>query len=180
MPTALICPSCLEVASFVSPAATACPACGTSLSPRLLKAVKRATGARRPLLITIGIVCCCLGVATYAIVPVLVAVLGFEFFAAEGEEINREEILSEGLLFAFAGAFMSAIAWGFWKEHPVTRHLAVSYFVVVSAIKNPLSENMLYALVLTAFPAWYFYFKPNVVAYYEELKRPGRLPIADN
>ncbi len=109
----------------------------------------------------------------------LLVILGPEFFLDPGEEVDREELLSEGLLFAFSGAFMSAIVWGFWKEFPFTRHLAVSFFVVVSTVKDLLSPDMLYALAFTIFPVWYFYFKPNVVAYYRELKRIDRLPIAD-
>ncbi|MGH7674589.1 MAG: hypothetical protein ACREMV_04890, partial [Gemmatimonadales bacterium] len=88
-----------------------------------------------------------------------------------------------------AAAFMGAIAFGFKARRPWARHVGMAHWAVVGfyglglGAAGQLSRGLtlrvvVQAVVFGAAAWWYFYRKPNVVAYFEQLSRsstPGRV-----
>ncbi len=78
-----------------------------------------------------------------------------------------------------------AIAYGFWKDRPWSRHAAVSFWVVegwflmMSEGSGP--EGLIPSLIGLGITIWYFYVRPNVVAYYRAIAtKPGAPPAASS
>ena len=73
-----------------------------------------------------------------------------------------------------------AIAYGFWKDEPWSRHVAVSYWVF-GGIFSMMSggSGLTSTLIPLGIAIWYFYYKPNVVAYYRAIATTPGEPISE-
>jgi amino acid permease len=101
----------------------------------------------------------------------------------DGEKVSRSEWLHIAAPFvAMIGCLMALIAYGLGAGRPWSRHLVIMIFILIiayaSALRalNVLRHTIMWrafinASVFGCVAAWYFYFKPNVVAYFRELAR---------
>jgi hypothetical protein len=100
-----------------------------------------------------------------------------------GERVTRSEWLHVAApLVSAVGLLMALISYGFAAQKPWSRHLVlmisiliIGYAVVTGAlgwIRPPIMwRAIVNATMLGAVSLWYFYFKPNVRAYFRELSR---------
>jgi len=100
-----------------------------------------------------------------------------------GERVSRGEWLHFAApLVAVIGAMMALIAYGFAARRPWSRHLVITIFILIIIYASILGAlNLIHHAIMwraiingTVFgcvSAWYFYFKPNVAAYFRELKK---------
>jgi hypothetical protein len=98
-----------------------------------------------------------------------------------GERVTRAEWLHIAApLVAVIGILMAFIAYGFATQKPWSRHVVITIFaliVVYASILGTLNvihhaimwRAIINASVFGAASVWYFYFKPNVAAYFREL-----------
>jgi hypothetical protein len=112
---------------------------------------------------------------------ILLAVLDIGPHIMGGQQVTRTEWLHIAApLVAVIGILMALIAYGFAAQKPWSRHLVIAMFtliVVYASILGALNlihhaimwRAIINASVFGAAFAWYFYFKPNVVAYFCEL-----------
>lgn len=112
---------------------------------------------------------------------ILLAVLDIGPHIMGGQQVTRTEWLHIAApLVAVIGILMALIAYGFAAQKPWSRHLVIAMFtliVVYASILGALNlihhaimwRAIINASVFGAASAWYFYFKPNVVAYFCEL-----------
>jgi hypothetical protein len=112
---------------------------------------------------------------------ILLAVLDIGPHIMGGERVTRTEWLHIAApLVAVIGILMAFIAYGFAAQKAWSRHLVLAIFaltVVYASILGTL--NLIHHAIMwraiingTLFggaSVWYFYFKPNVVAYFREL-----------
>jgi len=99
-----------------------------------------------------------------------------------GERVTRSEWLYIAApLVAVIGVLMALIAFGFAAQKPWSRHLVIAMFsliIVYASILGALNlihhtvmwRAIINASVFGAPSVWYFYFKPNVAAYFHELR----------
>ena len=99
-----------------------------------------------------------------------------------GERVTRSEWLHIAApLVAVIGILMALICYGFAAQKPWSRHLVIAMFVLIIVYASILGAlNLIHhaimwraiinATVFGATSVWYFYFKPNVAAYFRELK----------
>jgi hypothetical protein len=98
-----------------------------------------------------------------------------------GERVTRSEWLHIAApLVAVIGFLMALISYGFAKQKPWSRRLVIAIFglIIVYAVVTGALGLIRPAIVWRAIgngavfgcvSVWYFYFKPNVVAYFREL-----------
>jgi hypothetical protein len=98
-----------------------------------------------------------------------------------GERVTRTEWLHIAApLVAVIGILMAFIAYGFAGQKHWSRHLVIAMFSLIivyasilgalNVIHHPVMwRAIINATVFGAASAWYFYFKPNVAAYFREL-----------
>ena len=113
---------------------------------------------------------------------ILLAVLDIGPHIMGGERVTRSEWLHIAApLVAVIGILMAFIAYGFAALKPWSRHLVIAMFVLIvvyASILGALSlihhaimwRAIINASVFGAASVWYFYFKPNVAAYFHELE----------
>jgi hypothetical protein len=114
------------------------------------------------------------------------AAVGVGSYAINGEPVSAHEFLRvAGLLLAAIAGLLLAIAFAFWRERPWGRHAVLAFWLYSAAAAAALAQNPLSALgsvfeclAMAAVAAWYFYGKPNVVAYYRALRPAGGAPGA--
>jgi len=111
----------------------------------------------------------------------LLAILDIGPYIMGGERVTREEWLHIAApLVAVIGILMALIAYGFATQKRWSRHLVIAMFgliVVYASILGALNlihhaimwRAIINASVFGGAAVWYFYFKPNVVAYFREL-----------
>ena len=99
-----------------------------------------------------------------------------------GERVTRSEWLHIAApLVAVIGVLMASIAYGFAARKPWSRHLVMTMFSSIITYASILGGlNLIHHAIMwraiingTVFgcvSVWYFYFKPNVAAYFRELK----------
>jgi len=97
------------------------------------------------------------------------------------ERVTRSEWLHIAApLVAVIGVLMASIAYGFAARKPWSRHLVMTMSILISVYAiavgwmNLIHRAIMWraiinASVLGCVSAWYFYFKPNVAAYFREL-----------
>jgi hypothetical protein len=114
---------------------------------------------------------------------ILLAVLDIGPHLMGGERVMRAEWLHIAApLVAVIGILMAFIAYGFAGQKPWSRHLVIVMFVLIVVYASILGAlNLIHhaimwraiinASVFGAASVWYFYFKPNVAAYFRELAR---------
>ncbi len=98
-----------------------------------------------------------------------------------GERVTRDEWLHIAApLVAVIGILMAFIAYGFTRQKPWSRHVVIAMFVLIVVYASILGAlNLIHHAIMwraiingTVFggaAVWYFYFKPNVAAYFREL-----------
>jgi hypothetical protein len=98
-----------------------------------------------------------------------------------GERVTRIEWLHIAApLVAVIGIFMALIGYGFAAQKAWSRHLVIAMFALIVLYASILGTlNLIHravmwraiinASVFGGASVWYFYFKPNVVAYFCEL-----------
>ena len=112
---------------------------------------------------------------------ILLAILDTGPHIMGGERVTRAEWLHIAApLVAVIGVLMALIAFGFAARKPWSRHLVITIFILIIVYASILGAvNLIHRAIMwraiingTVFgaaSAWYFYFKPNVAAYFREL-----------
>ena len=119
-------------------------------------------------------------VGTY--LSILLAILDIGPHIMGGERVTRSEWLHIAApIVAIIGILMAFIAYGFATQKYWSRHLVIAIFVLIVVYASSLGAlNLILRAIMwraiingTLFggaSVWYFYFKPNVTAYFCELK----------
>ena len=114
---------------------------------------------------------------------ILLAVLEIGPHIMGGEWVTRTEWLHIAVpLVAVIEILMAFIAYGFAMRKYWSRHLVIAMFVLIVGYASILGAlNLIHDAIMwraiidgTLFggaSVWYFYFKPNVAAYFRELKK---------
>jgi hypothetical protein len=114
-------------------------------------------------------------------VSIAVAILDIGPHLMGGEKVTRSEWLHIAApLVAVIGCLMASIAYSLATRKPWARHLVMAIFVLIivysSALGalNVLRHTIMWRAIVNASlfgcaSAWYFYFKPNVAAYFRRL-----------
>jgi hypothetical protein len=112
---------------------------------------------------------------------ILLAILDIGPHMMGGQHVTRAEWLRIAApLVAVIGILMAFIAYGFAGQKPWSRHVVIAMFVLIVVYASILGAlNMVHHAIMwraiinaSAFggaSVWYFYFKPNVAAYFCEL-----------
>ena len=112
---------------------------------------------------------------------ILLAVLDIGPHMMGGERVTRNEWLHIAApLVAVIGILMACISYGFATQRHWSRHVVVAMFVLIVVYASILGAlNLIHhaimwraiinASVFGSAAVWYFYFKPNVAAYFCEL-----------
>jgi hypothetical protein len=118
---------------------------------------------------------------------ILLAILGVGPTIMGGERVTRSEWLHIAApLVAVIGVLMALISFGLARRKPWSRHLVITIFALIFVYASALGAlNLIHRAVMWraitnaiasgSVAAWYFYLKPNVVAYFRGLKGRGRL-----
>ncbi len=131
----------------------------------------------KPLLMRIGMGVSVFIAALCLLFSLLVLVGGLSpIFASQ--HLAREYFGSLAILGIFWGGMLLAIAYGFWKEKPWSRHLVIGYWLIAylsvlvrlwmygDTLQPILMAEFVPHTIFLAIATWYFYLKPNVVDYY--------------
>ena len=114
---------------------------------------------------------------------IVLAILDIGPHIMGGERVTREEWLYIAApLVAVIGMLMAFISYGFATEKPWSRRLVLAIFVLIVIYASILGAlNLIHRAIMwraiingTLFggaSVWYFYFKPNVAAYFREHKK---------
>jgi hypothetical protein len=112
---------------------------------------------------------------------ILLAILDIGPHIMGGERVTRSEWLQIAApLVAVIGILMAFIAYGFGARKRWSRHLVIAMFGLIIVYATILGAlNLIHHAIMwraiingTLFggaSVWYFYFKPNVAAYFREL-----------
>jgi hypothetical protein len=116
-------------------------------------------------------------------VSIFLAVLDIGPHLMGGEKVTRLEWLHIAApLVAVIGCLMALTAYGLTARKPWSRHVVLAIFVLIIVYAsvlgagNVLRHSIMWRAILNgslfgAAAGWYFYFKPNVAAYFRELAR---------
>ncbi len=122
---------------------------------------------------------------------ILLAIFDIGSYIMGGERVRRTEWLHIAApLVAVIGMLMACISYGFATEKYWSRHLVLAIFSLIIFYATTLGAlNLIHhvimwraiinASIFGGTSIWYFYFKPNVAAYFRELKKRA-LPIMLN
>ncbi len=112
---------------------------------------------------------------------ILLAILDVGPHLMGGERVTRSEWLHIAApLVAVMGCLMTLVAYGLGTCKPWSRHFVLAIFVLIIVYASVLGavdvlrHSIMWRAILNAFlfgsaAGWYFYFKPNVAAYFREL-----------
>ena len=112
---------------------------------------------------------------------ILLAILDIGPHMMGGERVTRSEWLHIAApIVAVIGILMAFIAYGFATQKYWSRHLVIAIFVLIILYATTLGalnlilraimwRAIINASVFGGAAVWYFYFKPNVAAYFREL-----------
>jgi hypothetical protein len=113
---------------------------------------------------------------------IVLAILDIGPHVMGGERVTRPEWLDIAApLVAVIGVLMACSSYGFATAKPWSRHLVIAMFALIVVYATILGAlNLIHHAIMwraiingTLFggaSVWYFYFKPNVLAYFRELK----------
>ena len=116
-------------------------------------------------------------------VSILLAILDVGPQLMGGEKVTRSAWLHVAApLVAVIGCLTALIAYGLGKGKPWSRHLVMAIFILILAYAsmlgavNVLRHTIMWRAIVNASlfgcaAAWYFYFKPNVAAYFRDLAK---------
>lgn len=97
-------------------------------------------------------------------------------FSVNGQQVTREYFTSVALPpIILTGSIFLAIWYGFWRERPWSRHLVMVFWLLPMVLILAVSPDGLAIgelMINAAIAGWYFYFKRNVVDYYQALATP--------
>ena len=114
---------------------------------------------------------------------ILLALLGIGPTIMGGERVTRSEWLHIAApLVAVVGLLMAFISYGLFARKPWPRHLAIAIFALIfgyAAVLGAFSlihrgimwRAIINASIFGCVTLWYFYFKPNVAAYFRALSK---------
>ncbi len=124
--------------------------------------------------------------ALYCAGATLLVALGFARripYVIDGWPVSREDWLRLAVpLFTITIVLMAAIAYGLLRERAWSRHVVLMHWAAVGgyglillgldAVETALAVRVAaQGFVGGAFSVWYFYRKPNVVAYFQSLQK---------
>jgi hypothetical protein len=122
------------------------------------------------------------GLASVAMyLSILLAVYDIGPHIMGGERVTREQWLHIAApLVAVIGVLMAGISYGFAKEKAWSRHLVIAMFALIVVYASAFGAlNLMHRAIMwraiingTLFggaAVWYFYFKPNVADYFQQL-----------
>jgi hypothetical protein len=121
--------------------------------------------------------------STGMFVSIVLAILDIGPHLMGGEKVTRLEWLHIAApLVAVIGCLMASIAYGLAARKAWSRHLVMAIFVLIIVYAsvlgalNVLRHTIMWHAIVNASvfgcaSAWYFYFKPNVAAYFRELAK---------
>jgi len=121
--------------------------------------------------------------STGMFVSIVLAILNIGPHFMGGEKVTRSEWLHIAApLVAVIGCLMASIANGLAARKAWSRHLVMAIFVLIIVYASVLGalnvlrhtimrRAIVNASVFGCASAWYFYFKPNVAAYFRELAK---------
>jgi hypothetical protein len=121
--------------------------------------------------------------STGMFVSIVLAILDIGPHFMGGEKVTRLEWLHIAApLVAVIGCLMASIANGLAARKAWSRHLVMAIFVLIIVYASVLGalnvlrhtimrRAIVNASVFGCASAWYFYFKPNVAAYFRELAK---------
>jgi hypothetical protein len=119
--------------------------------------------------------------STGMFVSIVLAILDIGPHFMGGERVTRLEWLRIAApLVAVMGCIMASIAYTFAAGKPYSRHLVMAIFILIIVYASALGaldvlrhtimcRAIVNASLFGCIAAWYFYFKPNVAAYFREL-----------
>jgi len=114
---------------------------------------------------------------------ILLAILDIGPHLMGGEKVTRSEWLHIAApLVAVIGCLMALIAYGLGARKPWSRHVVLAIFVLIIGYSsvlgamNVLRHSIMWRAIINgslfgAAAGWYFYFKPNVAAYFRGLAK---------
>lgn len=132
---------------------------------------------QKPLLMRVGM-CVSVFIGALCLLFSLLVLLGGLSPIFATQHLAGEYSGSLAILGILWGGMLLAIAYGFWKEKPWSRHLVIGYwligylFVLASLwmygdiLWPVLMAEFVPHTIFLAIATWYFYLKPNVVDYY--------------
>ena len=121
--------------------------------------------------------------STGMFVSIVLAILDIGPYLMGGEKVTRSEWLHFAApVVAVIGCLMASIAYALAARKAWSRHLVMAIFVLIIvyatalAALNLLRHTIMWRAIVNApvfacASAWYFYFKPNVAAYFRELAK---------
>jgi hypothetical protein len=121
--------------------------------------------------------------STGMFVSIVLAILDIGPHLMGGETVTRSEWLHIAApLVAVIGCLTASIAYGLAAHKAWSRHLVMAIFVLIvvyatvlgalNVLRHPIMwRAIVNASVFGCASAWYFYFKPNVAAYFRELAK---------
>jgi hypothetical protein len=121
--------------------------------------------------------------STGMFVSIVLAILDIGPHLMGGEKVTRSEWLHIAApLVAVIGCLMASIEYGLAARKAWSRHLVMAIFVLIIVYAsvlgalNVLRHTIMWRAIVNASvfgcaSAWYFYFKPNVAAYFRELAK---------
>jgi len=116
-------------------------------------------------------------------VSIVLAILDIGPHFMGGERVTRHEWLHIAApLVAVIGCLMALIAYGLGARKPWSRHLVIAIFILIILYASALGALNVFRRTIMWRPivnasffgcaaGWYFYFKPNVAAYFRELAK---------
>lgn len=155
----------------------------------MIRALERVGGGPRlkiPLLIRMAAAFAGLWTACTLLLLVmmlLIALFSHGPFEFNGSPVSRAEFLRRGwpvaLAFGLVATCFGTIAVGVWRERSWVRPAVLAFWLAISALlvgqgvvgDIDLFEAIVWPVIYIGFVGWYFYSKPNVVAYYRALER---------
>jgi hypothetical protein len=120
--------------------------------------------------------------STGMFVSIVLAVLDIGPHFMGGERVTRLEWLHVAApLVAVIGCVMASIAYAFAAGKPYSRHLVMAIFILIIVYASALGalhvlrHTIMWRAIVNAslfgcVAGWYFYFRPNVAAYFRELE----------
>ena len=121
--------------------------------------------------------------STGMFVSIVLAIVDLGPHLMGGETVTRSEWLHIAApLVAVIGCLTGSIAYGLAARKAWSRHLVMAIFVLIivyatvlgalNVLRHPIMwRAIVNASVFGCASAWYFYFKPNVAAYFRELAK---------
>jgi hypothetical protein len=114
---------------------------------------------------------------------IVLAILDIGPHVMGGERVTRDEWLHIAApLVAVIGILMASISYGFVTQKHWSRHLVIAMFMLIVVyasilgVLNVIHHAIMWRAIIngTLFggaSVWYFYLKPNVVAYFREIAK---------